>query len=301
MFKFIKKIYFVIVIFVLVACQNTSSYIYDEGLIFGTFYHIKYQSKIDLKDSIQNKLEEVNKSLSTFDSLSVLSKINRNISTHLDKHFIKVFKRAKQISEQTNGAFDMTVSDLVNAWGFGFKSEKFPTDSVIDSLMQYVGYQKISLVGDSIVKDNRHVTIDASAIAKGYGVDVVADFLESKGISNYLIEIGGEIRLKGKSAKHKKWTVGIDKPIDDSLAVSSGIQDVVSLDKGALATSGNYRKFYYKNGKKYSHTINPKTGYPVNHQLLSVSVYTKDCMSADAYATSFMVKASPLPIPNSSP
>jgi thiamine biosynthesis lipoprotein len=155
--------------------------------------------------------------------------------------------------------------------------------------MQYVGYKKIKIKNGIVYKENPKVTIDASAIAKGYGVDVVANYLESKGIKNYLVEIGGEIRLKGINPKHKKWSVAIDKPIDDSLSIREEFEEILHLNSGALATSGSYRKFYYKNGKKYSHTINPKTGYPVNHQLLSVSVYTKDCMSADAYATSFMV------------
>lgn len=289
MITIIKKAFFLALIFSLVACQNKPSYIYNEGIIFGTFYHIKYDYKEDLKDEIQEKLNEVNKSLSTFDSLSVLSKINRNIPVRLDSHFVIVFNKAQEISAQTDGAFDMTVSELVNAWGFGFKSEKFPTQTVIDSLMQYVGYRKIKINNDTVYKENPKVTIDASAIAKGYGVDVVANYLESKGIKNYLVEIGGEIRLKGINPKNQKWSLAIDKPIDDSLGILEEYQEILYLDSGAVATSGNYRKFYYKNGQKYSHTINPKTGYPVNHQLLSVTVYTKDCMSADAYATSFMV------------
>jgi len=275
------------------ACSNSSinktSYLYNEGEIFGTYYHIKYNYSKDIQTEIQAALNSVDYSLSTYKQESILSKVNQNISTKLDSHFIRVFNRATQISEQTNGAFDMTVASLVNVWGFGFKKMDFPDSTQIDSLMQFVGYKNVILEDDKIVKTNSNFMIDASAIAKGYGVDVIANLLESKGIQNYLVEIGGEIRLKGKNQKTKKWTVGIDKPKDDIYNVDGELQEVVALDNGALATSGDYRQFYYKKGQKYSHTINPKTGFPVSHNVLSTTVYTVDCASADAYATSFMV------------
>ena len=275
------------------ACSNSSinktSYLYNEGEIFGTYYHIKYNYSKDIQTEIQAALNSVDYSLSTYKQESILSKVNQNISTKLDSHFIRVFNRATQISEQTNGAFDMTVASLVNVWGFGFKKMDFPDSTQIDSLMQFVGYKNVILEDDKIVKTNSNFMIDASAIAKGYGVDVIANLLESKGIQNYLVEIGGEIRLKGKNQKTKKWTVGIDKPKDDIYNVDGELQEVVALDNGALATSGDYRQFYYKKGRKYSHTINPKTGFPVSHNVLSTTVYTVDCASADAYATSFMV------------
>ncbi len=269
--------------------KNTQNYLYNEGEIFGTFYHIQYAYKDDIQKEIQTSLNRVDYSLSTYKPQSTLSKINQNIDVKLDSDFIQVFKRGQEVSKQTHGAFDMTVASLVNVWGFGFKDSAFPDSTEIDSLMQYVGYKNIKLEKGKIIKKNPNIMIDASAIAKGYGVDAVANLFESKGIQNYLIEIGGEIRLKGHSSKNKKWSVGIDKPKDDIYNADNEVQEIIALDNGAIATSGDYRQFYFKNGHKYSHTVNPKTGYPVSHNVLSTTVYTNDCASADAYATSFMV------------
>ncbi len=275
------------------ACSNNKiakkHYIYSEGEIFGTYYHVQYQYTEDIKNEIQSALNKVDSSLSTYKPESILSKINQNIPVKLDSHFVVVFNRGQEISEQTNGAFDMTVASLVNIWGFGFKKMDFPDSTKIDSLMQFVGYKNLKLTNGKILKSNPNFMLDASAIAKGYGVDVVAELFESKNINNYLIEIGGEIRLKGQSKKLKDWTVGIDKPIEGVYNEDNLVQEIISLDSGAIATSGDYRQYYYKNGQKYSHSINPKTGYPVSHNVLSATVYTKDCTSADAYATSFMV------------
>ena len=268
---------------------NKDSYQYNEGEIFGTYYHIQYKFDKSIQEEIQSELTNVDLSLSTYKTESVLSKVNNNRDVKLDQHFINVFKKAEEISKQTNGAFDMSVANLVNVWGFGFKKMDFPDSTTVDSLLQFVNYTNIKLINDKIVKSNSNYMIDASAIAKGYGVDVVADLLESKNIYDYLIEIGGEIRLKGHSSKEKKWTVGIDKPKGGIYNTDSEVQEIIALDKGAIATSGDYRQFYYKNGRKYSHTINPKTGYPVSHNVLSATVYTADCASADAYATALMV------------
>ena len=272
----------------LVSCNQTE-YIYNSGQVFGTFYNIQYQSAQDYQNEIDSVLSTVNQSLSTYDPTSVISKVNQNIPTELDNHFIRVFKAGQSISEQTGGAFDMTVSSLVNAWGFGFKKMEFPDSTLIDSLMSFVGYRNIQLSENQITKTNLNYEIDASAIAKGYGVDVVVELLESYQIENYLVEIGGEIRLKGKSPKNRNWTVGIDVPEESSIKLSSNLQEAISVGEGAVATSGNYRQFYYKDGKKYAHTIDPQTGYPVNHNLLSATVVAPDCMSADALATAAMV------------
>lgn len=288
-----KGLFIVIGVILLWSCankpQSPKAYQYNEGAIFGTFYHIQYDYDEDLLAEINAALTEVDWSLSTYKSESVLSKVNLNKAVQLDPHFITVFNRSMEISEQTKGAFDITVTSLVNAWGFGFKKSEFPDSLTIDSLMQFVGYKNVKLQSDSIHKSHPHFMLDASAIAKGYGVDVVADILETHNISNYLVEIGGEIRLKGKSSKDKAWSVGIDKPVEGLYDEQNRIQDIISLQSGAIATSGDYRQFYYRDNKKYSHTINPKTGFPVTHGIFSASVYTKDCMSADAYATAFMV------------
>ena len=282
-----------ICILILTACQeNGKKYYFDEGAIFGTFYHIKYEPSAEgnLHDGILARMNEFDYSLSTYKPESVISRVNTNdTSLVLDHYFLTTFKRAEEISKITDGAFDMTVAPLVNAWGFGFKNKLDPDLIPVDSLLQIVGYTKVRLENGKISKDDPRIMFDASAIAKGYGVDVVADFLEEHGVTNYMVEIGGEIRAKGQSDKGRIWRVGIDKPIDDPSTLSREIQDVLELKDGAMATSGNYRQFYIKDGKKYAHTIDPRIGYPVQHSLLSASVIAPDCMSADAYATSFMV------------
>lgn len=274
------------------ACNKESKYHFNEGKVFGTFYHMVYQypNEDGLQSEILQKLKEFDFSLSTYNPESVISKVNENDSTVvLDDYFKTCFKTSEQIAMATDGAFDWTVAPLVNAWGFGFKNKLEPEEIPVDSLLQVVGYQKVRLEAGKVIKEDPRIMFDASAIAKGYGVDIVADFLESKGITNYMVEIGGEIRAKGNSNKNRPWRVGIDKPIDDPTSLSRQIQDVLELKNGAMATSGNYRQFYMKDGKKYAHTIDPRLGYPVQHSLLSASVVAPTCMKADAYATAFMV------------
>ena len=203
--------------------------------------------------------------------------------------FIDVFTLAQKISDDTDGAFDITVAPLVNAWGFGFKSGTTPTKQNIDSLKNIIGYKKVRLHGRRIVKDDKRTMLDCSSIAKGYGSDVVAQLLRSKGVENYMVEIGGEIVTKGISKRRLPWKIGVTKPVDDSLSVNQEIQSVINVTDKAMATSGNYRNFYYKGGKKYAHTIDPHTGYPVQHNILSSTVIAADCATADAYATAFMV------------
>ena len=196
---------------------------------------------------------------------------------------------AQQISAETEGAFDITVAPLVNAWGFGFKHSIDIAPNVIDSLRQFVGYQKTRMEGGKIVKDDERLMLDCSAIAKGYGVDVVARTLDQKGVKHYMVDIGGEVVLKGKSPRMKDWRIGINKPIEDSLSVNQELQTILEISDIGMATSGNYRKFYYKDGKRYAHTIDPRLGTPVQHNILSATVLAKDCTTADAYATAFMV------------
>ncbi|TAJ09398.1 FAD:protein FMN transferase [Marinilabiliaceae bacterium JC017] len=279
----------VIVLLPFSCTPSKTVYVRNEGMIFGTTYHLIYQSKEDLHSQIKLKYNEFDLSLSTYNKESVISKVNKNVPVEADAYFLKLFNTAQKISAQTNGAFDMTVAALVNAWGFGFTNKDSISDQLIDSLRQYIGMDKVWLEGKQVRKANEAVMLDASAIAKGYAVDVIADFLETKEIDNYMVEIGGEIRMKGKNHKGVAWRVGIDKPIDDPKVLKRDLQAIISIDNGALATSGNYRNFYYENGRKYAHTIDPATGYPVQHELLSASVIAKDCMTADAYATAFMV------------
>ena len=265
-------------------------YQHNKGFIFGTVYNITYQSDKNLEKEIIRELDKVDASLSPFNEKSIISKINRNEEAVVDNYFYDVFNLAMQISEDTNGAFDITVAPIVNAWGFGFKSGSSPTSQYIDSLKQFIGYKKVRIDKDKhVVKQDERIMLDCSAIAKGYGSDVVARLFNAKGIKNYMIEIGGEIVASGLSDKRLPWKIGITKPSEDSLGTSNELQTILNITDRAMATSGNYRNFYYKNGKRYAHTIDPRTGYPIQHNILSATVIAKSCAQADAYATSFMV------------
>lgn len=261
----------------------------NKGRIFGTVYNITYQSDEDLQGEIEAVLHKVDGALSPFNDTSIITRINRNEEVVPDSFFIRVFDLAKIVSEDTNGAFDITVAPLANAWGFGFKTGTGVDSLTIDSLRQYVGFEKIWKEKGKIVKADEGVMLSCSSIAKGYGSDVVAGLFDRKGIRNYMVEIGGEIVVKGKNRNNDWWRIGVNKPIDDSLALHQALQTVLNISDKGMATSGNYRNFYYKDGKKYAHTIDPRTGYPVQHNILSATVVAKDCATADAYATAFMV------------
>lgn len=278
----------------LVACNSRhsaqpSQYHYNKGNVFHTLYSITYQHTADLHDEIKAELQKFDASLSMFNAQSILSRVNNNDpDVKLDPWFIQVFNQGMKISQETQGAFDMTVAPLVNAWGFGFKKSDQVTPMLIDSIKEFVGYQKVRLHQNKIEKDDPRILLDASAIAKGFSCDVIAQLFDRKGVENYMIEIGGEVVTKGVNPKNTPWNIGISKPVEDSIP-SNELAAILSLQDVALATSGNYRNFYYKDGKKYAHTIDPSTGYPVEHSLLSVTVLAPHCMLADALATSFMV------------
>ncbi|MBE6274216.1 MAG: FAD:protein FMN transferase [Bacteroides sp.] len=261
----------------------------NEGMVFGTIYKITYQHNDDLQNEIKAAMMEVDNSLSPYNPNSIITRINHNEDTVLNEHFLHVFNLAQQISAETEGAFDITVAPLVNAWGFGFKHSIDIDPNVIDSLRQFVGYQKIKLEDGKIVKEDARTMLDCSAIAKGYGVDRVARLLDQKGVQHYMVDIGGEVVLKGKNPRMKTWRIGINKPVEDSLSVNQELQTILEVSDVGMATSGNYRKFYYKDGKRYAHTIDPRVGTPVQHNILSATVIAKDCTTADAYATAFMV------------
>ncbi|WP_177603796.1 FAD:protein FMN transferase [uncultured Phocaeicola sp.] len=279
----------VLIVGTVLILRKQAPYQTDQGFVFGTIYKITYQSKENLKNDIEAELKKVDNSLSPFNKASVITRINENTDLTADSLFTEVFLLAKQISQETHGAFDITVAPLVNAWGFGFKNAAQVDSALIDSLTQFVGIDKVNLVNGKIVKKDPRLMLDCSAIAKGYGVDRVARLLDSKGVRNYMIDIGGELVMKGENPKMETWSIGVNKPIDDSLSVNQEIQTVLKLTNVGLATSGNYRNFYYKGGKKYAHTIDPRTGYPIQHNILSATVVAPNCATADAYATSFMV------------
>lgn len=264
-------------------------YQHNSGMVFGTTYNITYQCDSNLHISIKRELQKVDEALSPFNKRSVITAVNNNRDIEVNDMFADVFSLAQKISDDTGGDFDITVAPLVNAWGFGFKNGTQPTRHNIDSLKSIIGYKKVRLEGRKVVKKDKRLMLDCSSIAKGYGSDVVARFLQKRGVKNYMVEIGGEIVTKGISQKRVPWKIGVTKPVDDSLSVSKELQSVINVTDKAMATSGNYRNFYYKNGKKYAHTIDPHTGYPVQHNILSATVIADNCATADAYATAFMV------------
>ena len=269
--------------------QQAVPYQKNADFIFGTTYHITYQCDSNMAASIKAELLKVDQSLSPFNENSIITAVNQNKAVQLDSMFLDVYNLALHISEETDGAFDITVAPLVNAWGFGFKNSALPSSYQVDSLRQIVGYQKVSLENGHIKKKDPRIMLDCSAIAKGYGCDVIAKYLRSRGVKNFMVEIGGEIVTSGLNPERLPWKVGVTKPSDDSLSTSHELQTVLNVTDMAMATSGNYRNFYYKGGKKYAHTIDPKTGFPVQHNILSATVIAKSCAEADAYATSFMV------------
>ena len=273
----------------IISHQQSTPYRQTNDFVFGTTYKIVYQCDSDLTASIRQELRRVDYSLSPFNKESVITAVNQNREVMLDPYFVEVFNKAMEISRETKGAFDITVAPLVNAWGFGFKHEQMPTKRQVDSLRQIIGYQKVALKNGKVEKQDPRMMLDCSAIAKGFGVDAVARLLRDRGVQNFMVEIGGEVVTCGVNAQRLPWRVGVVKPSEDSLSTGHELQTILNVTDKAMATSGNYRNFYYKNGRRYAHTIDPKTGYPVQHSLLSATVLAASCTVADAYATSFMV------------
>ena len=258
--------------------------------IFGTVMNVTYTGTKDLGDTIMTCLKGVDASLSMFNPKSTISRINRGETDTLDAYLTEILPMAHSVSEATDGAFDITVAPLVNAWGFGFKSGQLPTDAQVDSLRALVGYKGIAFDNGLIHKENPGTVIDLSAIAKGFGTDQVAKLLMEHGVKNFMVEIGGEIVTRGNNPKGKAWHIGINRPVEDSTSTNNEIQEVIEVHDRAMATSGNYRNFYItEDGRKVSHTISPSTGRPVQHSLLSSTVLAPTCAMADAFATSFMV------------
>lgn len=269
--------------------KQNYSYFLNQGEIFHTSYHIKYAYDRSLEKEILEELDKFDHSLNPFKENSVISKVNNNEPVELDSFFVAVFNKSMEVSRKSHGKFDITVSPLVNAWGFGFKNMGSVTPQIIDSLKDFVGYEKISINENGhIVKTDPRVQLNTSAISKGYSCDVVANVLKRHGIANYMVEIGGEIAANGVNDKGECWRIGIDKPIDDRTGMVHELQTVLSICDKCMATSGNYRNFYVKDGKRYAHTIDPQTGYPSEQDILGATVLADDCMTADAYATAFM-------------
>lgn len=279
-----------IVLFFSIACNETPLEVKLQGFAQGTTYHITYIGNTkSLQTQIDSLLHVINQSMSTYKANSLISKFNKSDSgLVVDYLFLHVFNKSKQIYNETDGLFDPTVATLVEAWGFGKNKNTNIDSTIIDSILQYVGLEKIELRNNNFLfKSTPNINLDFNAIAQGYSVDLIADLLEKNNIQNYMVELGGELKTKGKNIQGSEWKIGIDKPNENNN--ERELLSIIELSDKALATSGNYRKFYIKDGNKYAHTINPKTGYPAENSLLSATVISEKCIDADAYATAFMV------------
>lgn len=268
-----------------------TTYFHNEGKVFGTYYNIRYSSTANLEDSIKAAFTAFDSSLSMFNPHSVLSAINANRDMTTDTAFETMWAEAARVNELSNGGFDITVAPLVNFWGFGTKSKSAITNnqSQIDSLREFVGFEKVSLVNHKVIKYDQRIQLDAGAVAKGQACDMIADVLRRNGCENYLVDIGGEVVTHGVNAKGDKWHVGITKPNLNNEGAQDELQDILEVNDICMATSGNYRNYYYDGDQRRSHTIDPRTGYPVQHSVLSATVVSSTCMRADALATACMV------------
>jgi FAD:protein FMN transferase len=261
-----------------------------EGQTMGTTYRVVYvdPQQRDLKVGVDSLLKVFNQSLSTYIPDSEISRFNKGDSLIFDlPFFLPVLQASKTIYQLTNGAFDPTVGPVVNLWGFGPGGPQLKDSVNIAAILPRIGFHKINFDSKQVKKEVPDMYLDFSAIAKGYGVDVVAAFLQAKAIDNYLVEIGGELVARGVNDKGELWKVGINNP--EELGSPDELYSIIALDNKGMATSGNYRNFYEVDGVKLSHTIDPQTGRPVRHGLLSATVVANDCMTADAIATALMV------------
>lgn len=294
-----SKIYAILFAGLLLSCSQNSNeldtYQRIRGEAQGTTYSISIdssKSETITKAKIDSLFDRIDSSLSVWKNNSVISVFNSVDSLKVnDPHFLTVYYRSEELRNLTEGAFNAQIAPLVKIWGFGKNGIKPTTEVSPDSLLKLV-HNEILTDADSvneaiIFKKLPGQSLDVNGIAQGYTVDVLAEYIKSKGVLNFMIEVGGEVRAEGKNEKGENWKIGIDKPLED--LSKRELEAVAEISGRALATSGSYRKFYELDGKKYSHTINPKTGYPVDHGLLSVSVLASNCTNADAFATAFMV------------
>ena len=287
------KVYITIVALLLLGCGTPDSVrkeIKIEGFAQGTTYHISYLSTENksYERSIDSLLIEIDNSLSTYQERSTISRFNNCDSiAKSDSMFKDVFAISKDVYQVTEGAFNPAIAPIVNMWGFGYENTFQLDSSKIDSLLAFTDFDKVLVKEAYIIKLEKGIKLDFNGVAQGYSVDVLSRFLELKGIDNYMVEVGGELRVSGNNINDTLWRIGIDRPLIN--LEQREIEAIINLDNKSVATSGNYRKLKEKNGVKYSHTINPKTGYPILHNLLSATVIADNCGYADAYATAFMV------------
>jgi thiamine biosynthesis lipoprotein len=285
---------FILFVLILVRCTEEKPSVFRKisGLTQGTTYHITYEDLADqdFKPTVDSLLQIIDLTFSAYIPNSLISRINRNdTSVVLNDLFIELYDKSVEIHKQTNGAFDLTVGPLVNAWGFGPESRIKMTPARVDSLLQFVGMDKVRLENRKIIKSNPGIKLDVNSIAQGYSVDLLFRYLESHGIKNFMVEIGGEVRSKGKNSLGGRWRIGLDRPAEGASIPGQSLQSIILIDNRAITTSGNYRKYFEENGKKYSHIIDPHTGYSFKNSLLSVTVIAADALTADGYDTPLMV------------
>ncbi len=276
------------------SCNPDSDGMYHslQGFTQGTTYHITYQhpTETDLHEQIDSLLKRFDVSLSSYDSTSIISAINRNdVGVKTDSMFRTVFRESRRVYQVTGGAFDITLAPIIDAWGFGPGQQQELDSAMVDSLLQYVGMDKIFLVGDLIHKTDPNVKLNVNAIAQGYSVDVISAYLQELGCRNFMVEVGGEIRTRGVNSKGNFWRIGVDRPFYGNMIPGEQLQVIITMHNRSLATSGNYRKFFEKDGVRITHSIDPATGFPKESNLLSVTILCDECMTADAYATACMV------------
>lgn len=274
-----------------VLADNGTCYYNIQGKAEGTSYNIiyQYEGNRDFRMDIEDLLADFEKSLSVYDETSIISRVNRNEDIEVDDYFTHVFNKAKEISIQAEGTFDISAEPLFRAWGFSSEKKNIPDEEQIEKLKANIGMDKVWIDNKRVVKSAPGVLLNVNAIAKGYSADIVASYLEKQHCFDYLVEIGGEIRVKGCNTQGEDWKIGIDRPSENNPVPGQDLQVILQITDRGIATSGNYRQFYIENGKKVTHTINPATGYPAIHNLLSTTVIADDAITADAFATAFMV------------
>ena len=285
-----KKLLFILSAFLLVSCVNQPKKIKYEGFTQGSYFSITYYDEEGraFEDEIDSIFKEIDNAVSLWNENSIIRKVNRNEDVVVNQIFKDNFEWARKASEFSDGAFDATIGPLVSAWGFHYKKELEMTPEMVDSIKQLVDYRKIEIIDDKVVKATPNMTLDFNAVAQGYTTDLIGNFLETKGVFNYLVDVGGEIYAKGTKPNGEQWTIGIEKPAENYDSERS-VQIKINLKDKGIVTSGNYRKYIEKDGVRYSHSIDPKTGYPVEHNLLSATVIADNASWADCLATICMI------------
>lgn len=286
-----KAVIWLLLVLATACSSDQKSFLELNGQAQGTTFNISYEGTSDYAVAVDSIFKAMDASMSLWLDSSAISRFNAAAEgLEIDENFKNVYLKSLEINKLSEGSFDPSLGPLIKLWGFSRKNNlPFPDTEAIESLKQFIGFEMFTLEANYLKKKNPNIQLDFNAIAQGYTVDVIAEYLERKEIDNYLIEIGGEIRAKGHNSRNEPWKVGIEKPEFNQDDKANPLQEVVMLQNASLATSGSYRKFFEKDGKKYSHTIDPQTGRPVEHNLLSVSVIASSSMEADAWATVFMV------------